>query len=156
MNSWPADWAARVNGSTCAMCRNNRSDEDEFGIRVHRGIVSESTLQRADVQRGYSLVIWTKSHVVEPSDLGKDEAAQYWHEVMHTARGLIKLYKPLKMNYLTLGNNTPHLHTHLIPRYREDLSAGEPFPLQANASNIPSIPSPVLAAQAQILKRILM
>ncbi|HEV3288196.1 MAG TPA: UTRA domain-containing protein, partial [Streptosporangiaceae bacterium] len=40
-------------------------------------------------------------------------------------------YEPLKMNYETLGNSLPHLHTHLVPRYTEDPRPGQPFPLSA-------------------------
>ncbi|MFF1819285.1 hypothetical protein ACFVWG_18440 [Kribbella sp. NPDC058245] len=40
-------------------------------------------------------------------------------------------YEPLKMNYETLGNSSPHLHAHLVPRYVEDPRPGQPFPLLA-------------------------
>jgi diadenosine tetraphosphate (Ap4A) HIT family hydrolase len=33
------------------------------------------------------------------------------------------------MNYETLGNSLPHLHTHLLPRYLVDPRPGRPFPL---------------------------
>jgi diadenosine tetraphosphate (Ap4A) HIT family hydrolase len=49
------------------------------------------------------------------------------------ARALIGLYRPLKMNYETLGNSLPHLHTHLVPRFRDDPRPGQPFPLSATA-----------------------
>jgi len=37
-----------------------------------------------------------------------------WAEVLTVARALISQYQPLKMNYETLGNSLPHLHTHLV------------------------------------------
>ena len=39
----------------------------------------------------------------------------------------------MKMNYETLGNSLPHLHTHLVPRYTDDPRPGQPFPLSAQA-----------------------
>ena len=45
------------------------------------------------------------------------------------ARALIARYQPLKMNYETLGNSLPHLHTHLVPRFTDDPRPGQPFPL---------------------------
>jgi len=63
--------------------------------------------QRADVQRGYTVVIWRGRHVTEPTELDEIEAAGYWAEVLTVARALIDLYKPLKMNYETLGNSLP-------------------------------------------------
>ena len=43
------------------------------------------------------------------------------------------------VNYETLGNSLPHLHTHLIPRFTEDPRPGEPFPLSAKqpATEVP-------------------
>jgi hypothetical protein len=41
-------------------------------------------------------------------------------QVLSVARALIDMYKPLKMNYETLGNSLPHLHTHLIPGFTDD------------------------------------
>ena len=32
------------------------------------------------------------------------------------------------MNYETLGNSLPHLHTHVMPRYADDPKPGWPFP----------------------------
>jgi diadenosine tetraphosphate (Ap4A) HIT family hydrolase len=31
------------------------------------------------------------------------------------------------MNYLTLGNWVPHLHTHVVPRYTHDPAPGGPI-----------------------------
>jgi diadenosine tetraphosphate (Ap4A) HIT family hydrolase len=45
------------------------------------------------------------------------------------SRALHDVFEPKKMNYLTLGNWVPHLHTHLIPRYEDDPASGAPFPI---------------------------
>jgi len=37
------------------------------------------------------------------------------------------VFSPMKINYLTLGNGTPHLHTHVVPRYADDPAAGGPI-----------------------------
>ena len=34
----------------------------------------------------------------------------------------------VKMNDNLLGNSVLHLHTHIVPRYRDDPSPGWPFP----------------------------
>jgi diadenosine tetraphosphate (Ap4A) HIT family hydrolase len=31
------------------------------------------------------------------------------------------------MNYMTLGNTVPHLHTHIVPRYPNDPAPGGPL-----------------------------
>jgi len=113
------------------MCQAGRPDADRYGIRILEGTYSDAYLQSAAVQRGYTLVIWRGRHVNEPTELDAAEAAGYWAEVLAVARALITIYKPLKMNYETLGNSLPHLHTHLVPRYTDDPRPGQPFPLSA-------------------------
>jgi diadenosine tetraphosphate (Ap4A) HIT family hydrolase len=99
-------------------------------------------------------VIWRGRHVTEPTELDDAEAAGYWAEVLAVARALISVYKPLKMNYETLGNSLPHLHTHLIPRYTEDPRPGQPFPLSARQPGT-KIPEPQLLSDAQMLRHLL-
>jgi diadenosine tetraphosphate (Ap4A) HIT family hydrolase len=130
--TWPGNWDRLLDGSECPMCRHGvRVESDRYGVRFYAGKYADAYLQRADVQRGYTLVIWHGPHVTEPVDLADEEAAGYWLDVLNAARGLIEHFKPLKMNYETLGNGTPHLHTHLVPRYWDDPAAGQPFPLNA-------------------------
>jgi diadenosine tetraphosphate (Ap4A) HIT family hydrolase len=72
--------------------------------------------------------------------------------VLAVARALIGAYRPLKMNYETLGNSLPHLHTHLIPRYADgDPRPGQPFPLSATAPAA-RIPEERLLAEAADLR----
>jgi diadenosine tetraphosphate (Ap4A) HIT family hydrolase len=129
VNTWPENWADLIRGIGCAMCGQERPESDAFGVRIHEGRYSDAYLQRADVQRGYTVVIWRGRHVSEPTELSDDEAAGYWAEVLTVARALIARYQPLKMNYETLGNSLPHLHTHLVPRFTDDPRPGQPFPL---------------------------
>ena len=155
MTAWPADWSARYSGATCSMCAANRLDDSEAGIRILAGRFSDAYLQRANVQRGYTLVIWRGRHVVEPTDLEDEEASGYWLEVLEVARALQQHYRPLKMNYETLGNTVPHLHTHLVPRYMEDPAPGRPYPLSPDLSTFPVIPEPQLRRDAAALRAIL-
>lgn len=126
---WPSNWSDRISGASCEMCRSKRSDEDRYGIRIYATEHSDAVLQRASIQRGYTLVVWRGRHVTEPFELNDHEAAEYWRDVLAVARALSAFYQPLKLNYETLGNTVPHLHTHLLPRYVEDPAPGRPFPL---------------------------
>jgi diadenosine tetraphosphate (Ap4A) HIT family hydrolase len=137
MGEWPRNWPELIRGIGCEMCQAGRPDADRYGIRILEGQYSDAYLQRADVQRGYTLVIWRGRHVTEPIELDEAEAAGYWAEVLAVARALIAVYKPLKMNYETLGNSLPHLHTHLVPRYAEDPRPGHPLSAQAPRARIP-------------------
>lgn len=154
MGEWPRNWAELTRGVGCEMCENGRPDENRYGLRVHAGRYADAYLQRADVQRGYTVVIWRGRHVTEPTELDDPEASGYWAEVLAVARALISVYQPLKMNYETLGNSLPHLHTHLIPRFPDDPRPGQPFPLSAGQPDA-KISEARLAAEAAELRALL-
>ena len=153
--TWPTDWTDRISGATCEMCDSPRVDEDDYGIRIHATAYTDAILQRAAIQPGYTLVIWRGCHVVEPYELNPDEAAAYWHDVLTVARALAAHYRPIKMNYQTLGNTVPHLHTHLLPRFTEDPAPGRPFPLlPQNGAESKTDPA-LLVADATTLRALL-
>lgn len=110
------------------MCAQGRPDETEHGARFFAGEVADAYLQKANIQRGYSVVIWRGRHVAEPTELSAEEAAQYWRELLDAGRRIEQALQPVKLNYDILGNSLPHLHTHVIPRYAEDPKPGWPFP----------------------------
>ena len=153
--AWPADWDALVRGTGCGMCESGRPESDEFGVRIRRTEHTDAYLQRADVRRGYTVVIWRGRHVCEPTELSDAEATAYWRDVLTVARALMAYYHPLKMNYETLGNSLPHLHTHLVPRYRADPAPGRPFPLTARDPRRPHVPDDRLRADADALRALL-
>jgi diadenosine tetraphosphate (Ap4A) HIT family hydrolase len=125
---WPSSFYELKRGEGCPMCAEGRPEETEYGARFFAGEVADAYLQKADIQRGYSIVIWRGRHVAEPTELSAEEAAQYWHELLEAGRRLERVLEPVKMNYDLLGNSLPHLHTHVIPRYAEDPKPGWPFP----------------------------
>ena len=51
------------------MCAQGRPDETEYGARFFAGEVSDAYLQKRNIQRGYSVVIWRGRHVAEPTRL---------------------------------------------------------------------------------------
>jgi hypothetical protein len=51
------------------MCAKGRPDDDGFGVRIQAAKYSDAYLQRADMQRGYTVVIWRGRHVAEPTSL---------------------------------------------------------------------------------------
>jgi diadenosine tetraphosphate (Ap4A) HIT family hydrolase len=152
---WPLDWNERIAGTNCEMCEGRSPEADHYGIRIYQSILVDAVLQRADIQRGYTLVIWRGRHVVEPFELNDDEAGQYWLDVLRVAKALAQFYKPLKMNYETLGNTVPHLHTHLLPRYEADPAPGQPFPLLPQSGDEPSIDDAILTSDAETLRQLL-
>jgi diadenosine tetraphosphate (Ap4A) HIT family hydrolase len=68
---------------------------------------------------GFCRVVWNQ-HVQEFSDLDDKDRIHVMRVVAAVERSLRVLLAPHKMNVASLGNQTPHLHWHVIPRYRDD------------------------------------
>ena len=148
---WPPEFYAQRDGSACPLCDQGRPEETAHGVRYFAGEVADAYLVRADIQRGLSVVIWRGRHVVEPVELTDAEAAAYGREVLCVARALIAALGPVKLNYDVLGNSSPHLHTHLVPRYADDPRPGWPFPFPER--DPPPMPDERLRADVEALRR---
>jgi diadenosine tetraphosphate (Ap4A) HIT family hydrolase len=68
---------------------------------------------------GFCRVI-LKRHVAEMTDLASEEQLHLMRVVLAVEAVLRRLYQPDKINLASLGNVTPHLHWHVIPRWRDD------------------------------------
>jgi diadenosine tetraphosphate (Ap4A) HIT family hydrolase len=124
---WPEDWESRAAGAPCVMCEALEAGDAEHWVQVAAGPSTGVYLDRGSQIAGYCLVVWRLGHVVEPTDLDAEAAAHYWQEVLAAGHALVGAFAPLKVNYFTLGNTVPHLHTHVVPRYRDDPAPGGPL-----------------------------
>ena len=68
---------------------------------------------------GFCRVIWNE-HVREMTDLSAPNRAHLMHVVYAVESALRARLTPAKMNIASLGNQTPHLHWHVIPRFADD------------------------------------
>jgi diadenosine tetraphosphate (Ap4A) HIT family hydrolase len=68
---------------------------------------------------GYCRVVWN-SHVKEMTDLAAAERERLMQVVFALEAALRELLGPEKINLASFGNLTPHLHWHVIPRFRDD------------------------------------
>src|SRR5690606_14276229 len=64
-------------------------------------------------------VIWN-AHVVEMSDLDEAQRGELLEAVVRVERLQRATLSPDKINLASLGNRVPHLHWHVIPRWRDD------------------------------------
>jgi diadenosine tetraphosphate (Ap4A) HIT family hydrolase len=68
---------------------------------------------------GYCRVIWNQ-HIKEMSDLTEADRGHCMRIVFAVEVVLRDLLTPDKINIASLGNFTPHVHWHVIPRFRDD------------------------------------
>ena len=68
---------------------------------------------------GFCRVIW-QHHVREMTDLSSSDRAHVMGIVFHVEEVVREMMRPEKINLASLGNMTPHLHWHVIPRFVDD------------------------------------
>lgn len=68
---------------------------------------------------GFTRVIWT-AHVVEMTDLTTVEQIELLRVVLLVEQLQRLELKPDKVNLAAFGNVVPHLHWHVIPRWKDD------------------------------------
>jgi diadenosine tetraphosphate (Ap4A) HIT family hydrolase len=72
---------------------------------------------------GFCRVIWN-AHVAEMTDLAPADRGHLMDLVFGVETALRRVLSPAKINLASLGNQVPHLHWHVIPRFADD----EAFP----------------------------
>lgn len=75
---------------------------------------------------GFCRVI-LNAHVREMTDLDAGQRRQLMDVVFAVESVVRELFKPDKINLASFGNMVPHLHWHIIPRWRDDKHFPEPI-----------------------------
>jgi len=104
----------------CGICAIiGRITAGGFGDLVAELPRSWLILGDAQFYRGYC-VLFAKRHVTEMHLMPRGEAHELLDELIAVGRTLERVVKPLKLNYECLGNQEPHVHWHVFPRYTDD------------------------------------
>ena len=93
---------------------------------------------------GFCRVIW-HDHVKEMTDLPVADRSTLMAAVCKVESVVRAVMQPEKINLASLGNMTPHLHWHVIPRYPDD--AHFPSPVWAESQRQPA-PASLIQRQA--------
>ena len=115
---------AMSSGVSCELC-----DTDGGEVLVQTGPLRIVLVDDASYP-GFCRVVWTE-HVREMTDLTPTQRSACMQAVCQTEEIVRQVMAPHKINLASLGNMTPHLHWHVIPRYEDD--AHFPAPVWAAA-----------------------
>lgn len=89
--------------------------------------VSSLYLAMNQTYRGHCQLIFDPRHATSPSQLSPGEWSAYCADLFIAQRAIVGVVKPDHLNIELLGNVVPHLHWHIIPRYRTDPRWGQPI-----------------------------
>jgi diadenosine tetraphosphate (Ap4A) HIT family hydrolase len=98
---------------------------------------------------GFCRVVWN-AHVKEMSDLVPADRLVLNEAVWDVEMALRAVMAPEKVNLASLGNMTPHLHWHVIPRYADDAH----FPDPVWSAAVRETDEAVLAARRALLPKL--
>jgi diadenosine tetraphosphate (Ap4A) HIT family hydrolase len=98
----------------CPLCHPAKPEQVLWADRRCRIILAQDREHPALCR-----VIW-QGHVREMTDLRGVDRAHFLRVVLALEQVLLKLARPRKMNLASLGNQVPHLHWHVVPRFADD------------------------------------
>jgi diadenosine tetraphosphate (Ap4A) HIT family hydrolase len=131
-------WEQLSRGVDCPLCAP-RADFDASVYRVRQ--LSSCTLYLARDQRyrGTCRAIYDRRHVNRIDELTAAEWQQLAEDLWHAQRAIVRSVHCDHLNLVSLGNEVPHLHWHLIPRYRDDGLWGKPIWRSDTAADPPRL-----------------
>jgi len=98
---------------------------------------------------GFCRVIWNH-HIAEMTDLSHGAREHLMALVFVVEEAIRNVMHPDKINIATLGNMVPHIHWHVIPRYRDDVF----FPGSAWSQKIQQAPVANLEVRKQLAQEL--
>ena len=109
--------------SACELCDG---DSGELIVRRDKWRVVRVHGADGTAYPGFCRVIWN-AHVKEMTDLSAADRKIFMDAVFTLETALRLALRPEKINLASLGNLTPHLHWHVIPRFLDDPAFPKPI-----------------------------
>jgi diadenosine tetraphosphate (Ap4A) HIT family hydrolase len=89
--------------------------------------ISSLYLTTNQTYRGHCQLIFDRRHAATPDQLTMDEWLAFCRDLHDAQAAIVHAVRPDHLNVESLGNVVPHLHWHIVPRYRSDPRWGSPI-----------------------------
>ena len=103
--------------TNCVLCKDELKPEE--GQIIWRGDDCRVIMVNDPDLPGFCRVIWNR-HVAEMTDLSYGERDHLMTLVFAVEEAVRHVMHPDKVNIAALGNMVPHIHWHVIPRFKDD------------------------------------
>lgn len=115
-----------LDGTGCPLCSGRPDSNDTWDFVAKLGVAS-LYLNKNQTYRGHCQLIFDLRHAARPDQLTLEEWTAFSDD-LYRAQGVIqRVTNADHVNLESLGNMVPHLHWHVVPRYRDDVRWGSPI-----------------------------
>ena len=104
-----------------------RADNTGHWDLVARLASSSWYLPHNQMYRGHGVLVFDPRHATRLDELTSSEWLAYAADLHRVTTAIVRVCKPDHLNVESLGNVMPHLHWHVVPRYRDDGRWGQPI-----------------------------
>lgn len=133
--------------TNCPLCKENPKPEE--GQLIWCGDDCRVILVNDSDLPGFCRVIWNH-HLAEMTDLSYGEREHLMTLVFAVEEAVRQVMQPDKVNIAALGNMVPHIHWHVIPRYKDDAF----FPGSVWSQKTQQTPATNLESRKQLLQEL--
>ncbi|MDF2962013.1 MAG: histidine triad protein [Paenibacillus sp.] len=109
----------------CIYCAQDERQE-KLMIEIGKLRVSTLFLFREQTYRGRCIVALNE-HQTEFFHLSQDKQDAYMRDVAQVAKAIEQAFSPGKINYGAFGDTMPHVHFHIVPKYKDGAAWGKMF-----------------------------
>jgi len=121
-----ATWDDLKEGQGC-LFDAPRADNTSHWDLVARLSTSSWYLPHNQTYRGHGVLVFDPRHATQLDELTMAEWQAYAADLHRVVSSIAAVCKPEHMNVESLGNLQPHVHWHVIPRYKNDGRWGQPI-----------------------------
>ena len=121
----PKGWDQLAAGVGCPF-DPPRVDPNEYWESIAELSVSTLCLMVNQAYRGHCILIYEPEHVTRVDQLDSREWLAFTSDLYVASRALVEVCRPDHINLNCQGNVIPHLHWHIVPRYKSDPRWGSP------------------------------
>jgi diadenosine tetraphosphate (Ap4A) HIT family hydrolase len=121
-----ARWDEMARGIGCPLDAP-RARSNEHWDFVARLSVSSLYLSANQTYRGHCQLVFDPRHVSRVDELSAEEWRAMASDLFRAQSAIVRAVGADHVNVESLGNLVPHLHWHIVPRYRSDPRWGAPI-----------------------------
>ncbi len=120
------DWDKLAAGEGCAFDAPRAAHTTDWDEVAKLG-ASTLYLPQNQMYRGHGILVFDLRHATRLDQLASAEWAAYAADLHRVVAAIVTVCRPDHINVGSLGNVMPHLHWHVVPRYKNDGRWGAPI-----------------------------